>query len=678
MKYCLNDKKDVSKPIGFRFKSHHNFGHAYKNYRMESLLSVNQDKLNERRALYLWHKLLLGCNFSQSFTVAGCMRGISNPLVWQNALEELRGYIRNIKCMEDKVFACLKFSYNRLEQKDQDCFLYCALFPEDYKIKKEEIVEYWMEEGLIDELGTRQAMQYSGHSILQKLEENCMLERVRAGTHIKMHDVVRDMALHITRKRFLVKAGKQLEELPDEEEWGEDLEKISLMWNCISKIPQNMISPKCQKLATLLLSSNSLIEIQESFFENMPNLKILDLSSNGFLRYIPNSISNLENLATLLLQSCHNLENVPSLSKFQALKKLNLELTGISKIPQGLEMLINLRYLNLGFTFKLKVIPDGILSKLHRLQHFIIHPASLRAEEMKTLNKLEVIVVCFNDVHDLSMYAHQRKRLNKYHIWVSHKLIDHWSTTHIDPIILPSDIRQLQLYHCKGRGSTLNDVFRTDLKECTIESCHEWEPIFTSWCASLQTLEVLQLSGLWNLKVKFGESIPQTPVTFSSLKVIYLTSCGKLKNLLPAKWVLQNLQNLEEIEVRNCERMEEIIASEKEGMSTKNNVMFTLPKLRKLKLYNLPELKSICKTNEVMACDSLQGIEIMYCPKLKRIPIHPPCLSLTIVNHLLLLISKKSVYIQRNAGNQWSGTIPMLRMSFYLCSSSGMPAKRDG
>ncbi|WRX28450.1 NB-ARC - like 10, partial [Theobroma cacao] len=110
-------------------------------------------------------------------TVAGCMRGISNPLVWQNALEELRGYTRNIKCMEDKVFACLKFSYNRLEQKDQDCFLYCALFPEDYKIKKEEIVEYWMEEGLIDELGTRQAMQYSGHSILQKLEENCMLER---------------------------------------------------------------------------------------------------------------------------------------------------------------------------------------------------------------------------------------------------------------------------------------------------------------------------------------------------------------------------------------------------------------------------------------------------------------------------------------------------------------------
>ncbi|WRX29108.1 NB-ARC - like 10, partial [Theobroma cacao] len=109
-------------------------------------------------------------------TVAGCMRGISDPLVWQNTLNELRGYIRNIKDMEDKVFACLKFSYDRLKQKDQDCFLSCALYPEDYEIEKEEIVEYWMEQGLVDEMETRQAMQGSGHSILRKLEENCLLE----------------------------------------------------------------------------------------------------------------------------------------------------------------------------------------------------------------------------------------------------------------------------------------------------------------------------------------------------------------------------------------------------------------------------------------------------------------------------------------------------------------------
>ncbi|EOY13027.1 Nbs-lrr resistance protein [Theobroma cacao] len=587
-------------------------------------------------------------------TIAGCMRGISDPLVWQNALNELRGYIRNIQDMEDKVFGCLKFSYDRLEQKDQDCFLCCALYPEDYEIKKEEIVEYWMEQGLVDEMGTRQGMQGSGNSILQKLEENCMLERVREGTHVKMHDVVRDMALHITRERFLVKAGMQLEELPDKEEWSEDLEKVSLMRNSISKIPQNMQSPKCQKLTTLLLSNNCFEEIPESFFEHMLNLKILDLSLN-LIGNLPDSISNLENLTALLLRECYKLENLPSLSKIRALKKLNLERTSINKFPQGLEMLVNLRYLNLGFTFVLEEIPDGILSKLYHLQHLIIHPASSRVEEMKTLNKLELFEGCFTNVHDLSMYAGQRKRPNKHQIWVSHKLIDQWfynkyrslsfdrdyskMVTFVgfnmnteDPIILPSDIRQLQLLEFKGGRSCLNNLFGlinvTDLKECTIQSCHELESIFSSWCASLHTLEVLRLTGLWNLKFIVGGSIPPTPGTFSSLKVIYLSICGKLKNLFPAKWVLQDLQNLEQIEVRSCKGMEEIIASEKEGMSTNNNVMFTLPKLRKLTLYRLPELKSICKTNQVMVCDSLQRIEILDCPKLKRIPLYLPLLEL--------------------------------------------------
>ncbi|KAK8689209.1 hypothetical protein V6N13_087932 [Hibiscus sabdariffa] len=111
-------------------------------------------------------------------TLAGCMRGISDPRVWENAIDELQGDIRNINDMEDKVYRCLKFSYDHLARKDQDCFLYCALYPEDHEIKKQEMIEYWMEEGLIDEMGSIKAMERSGHSVLQKLEENCLLERV--------------------------------------------------------------------------------------------------------------------------------------------------------------------------------------------------------------------------------------------------------------------------------------------------------------------------------------------------------------------------------------------------------------------------------------------------------------------------------------------------------------------
>ncbi|XP_017979736.1 PREDICTED: probable disease resistance protein At4g27220 [Theobroma cacao] len=414
------------------------------------------------------------------------------------------------------------------------------------------------------------------------------------------------MALDITRERFLVRAGKQLKKLPYKEEWGEDLEKVSLIRNSISKIPQNMQYPKCQKLTTLLLSNNSLREISESFFEYIPNLKILDLSKN-LIQKLPNSISNLKKLTTLLLCDCMALENVPSLSKLQVLKKLNLAGTLMKKIPQ----------------------------------------ATSRAEEMKTLNKLEVLEVCFNDMHDLSVYAAQRKRPNDYNIFLGRNLmeigfdsveisksvtINCFNVKIKNSIILPSDIQGLRLRGCECNGSSFSDIIGsegvTDLKKCTVDSCNGLESIFSSRCASLQTIEILLLEYLWNFKIIVGESMPPEPGTFSNLQSIYIRGCAKLKNLFSAKWVLQNLHNLEEIYVWGCEEMEEIIASEKEGISTDNNVMFTLPKLKKLKLSYLPELKSICRTNEVMDCDSLQQIVILDCPKLKRIPLHLPLLEL--------------------------------------------------
>ncbi|PPS08304.1 hypothetical protein GOBAR_AA12346 [Gossypium barbadense] len=204
-----------------------------------------------------------------------------------------------------------------------------------------------------------------------------------------MHDVLRDMPLHITRKRLIVKAYMLLKELPNKEEWIEDLEKVSLMRNFISIILQTMKFPKFPKLTTLFLSCNSLKEIPKSFFGHFPNLKILDLSGNPF-KSLPNSISSLEKLDALLLNSCRKLESISLVFKLQALKKLNLENTRVEEILQGLEMLVILRYLNLRFIECLKEIPTGLLSKLCRLRYLVTHSMLKNTEEMKELNKLEV------------------------------------------------------------------------------------------------------------------------------------------------------------------------------------------------------------------------------------------------------------------------------------------------
>ncbi|TYG50598.1 hypothetical protein ES288_D10G187500v1 [Gossypium darwinii] len=221
-------------------------------------------------------------------------------------------------------------------------------------------------------MDTREEMKDKGHVIMKKLEDNCLLEKCSnhlRWTCVKMHDAVRDMALSITNvnSRCMIQAGKQSKKLLKKDGWMADVEKVSLMRNSISRILKDGSSPQHQLLKTLLLQDNPIEKIPNSFFANMPSLSVLNLSRTKIER-LPNSISKLENLTTLLLDGCQALRYLPCLSKLQGLKKLNLCQTKIEKAPEGMDMLINLRYLDL-YVVTLKEIPIGLLLKLSRLQH---------------------------------------------------------------------------------------------------------------------------------------------------------------------------------------------------------------------------------------------------------------------------------------------------------------------
>ncbi|XVF70475.1 hypothetical protein PTKIN_Ptkin11bG0164500 [Pterospermum kingtungense] len=281
-------------------------------------------------------------------TIAGSMKGVDDICEWRNALYELEERVKSVKGLDTEIFERLKFSYDRLGDPNiQNCFLCCSLYPEDFEIRTAKLIENWIDEGLLDGLRTRQAMYDRGHSIINKLENNCLLERVR--NKVKMHDVVRDMALYIKSNgpQFLVKAGMQLEELPGEHEWTMNLEKVSLMENSIVRETPPHLSPECPQLSTLLLQRNhGLGSIPEPFFESIPQLKVLNLSYTN-ISVLPESISNLKKLNALILAYCRELTYLPSLAKLKALKKLDLFLTGIEEVPHGIDMLENLTYLRL-------------------------------------------------------------------------------------------------------------------------------------------------------------------------------------------------------------------------------------------------------------------------------------------------------------------------------------------
>jgi len=216
--------------------------------------------------------------------VAGSLRGVDDPHEWRNTLNKLRE--SEFRDIDEKVFKLLRFSYDRLgDSALQKCLLYCALFPEDDDIEREELIGYLIDEGIIKGKRRRRDAFDEGHTMLNRLEYVCLLESAQMDyddiRHFKMHDLIRDMDIQILQddsQQVMVKAGAQLKELPDAEEWTENLTTVSLMRNEIEEIPSSY-SPRCPSLSTLLLCKNRWLRfIADSFFKQLHGLKVLDLS----------------------------------------------------------------------------------------------------------------------------------------------------------------------------------------------------------------------------------------------------------------------------------------------------------------------------------------------------------------------------------------------------------------
>ncbi|GKV44444.1 hypothetical protein SLEP1_g51628 [Rubroshorea leprosula] len=555
----------------------------------------------------------------------------------------------------------LRWSYDRLRSPEiQQCFLYCSLFREDYEFSRKELIEDWIDEGLINESGSRQKAYDKGHCILNRLERNYLLEKiVKSEVRFKMHDVVRDMAIKSIgpEVRYMVKAGMKLTKVPNEHDWAIDLNKVSLMANYISEIPVGF-NPKCPSLSTLILAGNrNLSKIPSSFFEGMVGLKVLDLSGTG-VEALPDSISNLVNLSALRLRECQRLKYLPSLAKLRALKKLDLFGAGIEVVPQGMEMLVSLEYLDLNCQ-NLKEIPTGILPSLSSLQYLVVYPSSgitkrKHIEEVARLSKLESLECGKKGIQDFNYLVNKAKdfeSLTAYDLRLTtgERNIRDWEYADEhrkvliagceigeECIVLPDKLEVLKIHTCKtmkNMRSSLNKTVllenATELRRCSIAYSGGIECLVeldssSLCCPVLDKLVELKLSNLPDLIVLVRvEGVATPPHIFRNLRELDFSECLGMRKLLPLE-LLHALQNLEVIRVDNCRQMEEIIVSSDSDDTSSDKFIF--PKLKELRLSFLPELKSICSAKGVMVCDSIEVISLVYCSELKRIPLQLPLL----------------------------------------------------
>ncbi|ESQ29120.1 hypothetical protein EUTSA_v10024140mg, partial [Eutrema salsugineum] len=160
---------------------------------------------------------------------------------WMHAIDVLASYAVEFSGIEDEVLPILKYSYDNLKgEQVKSCLLYCALFPEDHKISKHGLVNYWICEGIIDGSEDMEKAANKGYEIIGSLIRSSLLieDERNALYEVYMHDVVREMALWIAsgfgkqKDHFIVRAGAGLHEIPKAKNWSA-VRRMSLMNNKI-------------------------------------------------------------------------------------------------------------------------------------------------------------------------------------------------------------------------------------------------------------------------------------------------------------------------------------------------------------------------------------------------------------------------------------------------------------
>ncbi|KAI9070896.1 hypothetical protein K1719_047143 [Acacia pycnantha] len=273
---------------------------------------------------------------------------------WKRDLEILRSYPSKIKGIVEDVYYLLEFSYDQLpNDTHKSCFLYCALFCEDYDIKKEELILLWIAEGFLAEFDYDiHEARKQGEDIISNLKYACLLEDGGLENTVKMQNAIRDMALwiacdHEKMTRFLVNDSSKTSGLQVHNgvKW-EEVEKLSWWGN--NETITNYFSgrPHCPNLITLLIRDVWMPFFPTEVFVLPSTVRVLDLSGSGSIIDLPSTIVDFVNL-----------------------QHLNLSYTDIRNLPKVLKNLKKLRFLLLDGLRNL-VLPEEVISSLLSLQAF--------------------------------------------------------------------------------------------------------------------------------------------------------------------------------------------------------------------------------------------------------------------------------------------------------------------
>ncbi|MED6216450.1 hypothetical protein PIB30_007795 [Stylosanthes scabra] len=608
----------------FLFK-HHAFG-SNKEER-EELVAIGKEIVKKCAGSPLASKAL-----------GSLLRNKKEEIQWVNVLESKFWDILE----DDASVRALKISYFNLKLSLRQCFAFCAIFPEDFRIQKEQLIHLWMANGFIKSKGKLE-VEDVGNEAWEELWQRSFFQEVEIDelgrTTFKMHDLFHELAQSIMGEECRVyddssslsNFSRRVHHIsclkPEIEVNMDAFKKAESLRSIINLLPLDYENnfrrpPQFNSLRALRTGASQLsalkslthlryLNLRRSCITTLPEcisslqkLQILKLESCLHLSCLPKQITELKELRHLLIEECHSLvEMPPNMGEVKCLKTLNLFVAD-RKAGYGLS---ELRDLQLGGKLRIKGLEN---------------------------------VVNESDARDANLSA----KKNLENLYLSWKWDSSSSNSEriLEALEPPSNLKSFGMKGYSGvrlpswmqSTSILSSLVMVILYDC--KNCERLPPL-----GKLPHLTVLYVSGMKDVKYMDDESYDGLDEkAFKSLKDLTLSKLPNLERMLRDERVemlplLSNIKvscvpkikfpvlpSLDYIEIEGTgsglsgSESDYSDSGSSEGMaSIPDSIVLNMHHVKAIRITDFPKLKAL--PEELSCLSSLQELEIYDCDELE-------------------------------------------------------------
>ncbi|XP_020216114.2 putative disease resistance protein RGA4 isoform X2 [Cajanus cajan] len=498
-------------------------------------------------------------------TLGSLLRVQSEVQQWQNIKESEIWDIKEesgFTSGENSILRALKLSYVNLDLSLRRCFSFCAIFPKDSEIVKEELIHLWMANGFIKSEGNLE-VEDVGYKVWKTLYSRSFFQEAKSDefgiiTSFKMHDLFHDLAQSVV---------------------GEE---------CVVYKPENLthLSNKVHHLH--LLECNESKAVNKASLYKVESLRTFLDDSYWFKRNVPMLPLN-NSLRALKISSCQ----LPPLMDLTQLRYLNLHCSDVTCLPNSICRLQKLQVLKLEDCDDLYALPKD-LTQLQDLRHLVIDRCFSiivmppNVGKLRHLRTLSSYIVGSKPGYGLAE-LHGLKLGGKLHIRGLENVPSEWDAKEANLI----SKRELNRLYLSWDGSPSSKGSNVDA-ELVLEGL---EPPSTLKGFGMKGYKGVRLSR-WM----------RNPSVLKDLVDVILYKCVNCKELPP----LGKLAHLKKLIVYGMKDVKHIDSESYDGVEEK-----AFPSLEKFFVRDLPNLERILRDEGVEMLPRLSKLSIVGVPKLK-------------------------------------------------------------